>query len=145
MRLIGFEREDEAEQWARWHLEIDAPPRLFRAISAVDAAEDFVCVVVLTNFTSRNVDMNIVIRDKNAFRPKAMVEMFNFIFCYVFDRLGAVRATGLVRGKNLASKLICEHFGFKQEGIMRQSFENDDLHIYGFLADEYRTHKWYRG
>lgn len=146
MRFIGFEREDEAEQWARRQLQIDAPPTLFRALSSVDAQDEFLCVVVMTNFSARNIDMNIVISHKTALQPRGMVEMFNGVFGYAFEKLKVARVTGLLRGKNVESRRITEHFGFKAEGVMRRAFEdNDDLHIYGFLADEYRNHKWYRG
>lgn len=144
MRYVGLDLEDAAERWARERLQLDAPPRLFRAFSAVDS-EDFVCVVVLTGFSSRNIDMNIVIRDKVSVRPKETVKMFNGIFSYTFDHCRAKRVTGLLRGKNTESQRICRHFGFKPEGVVRQAFEDDDLHIYGFLADEFRSHAWYRG
>lgn len=61
MRFIGFEREDEAEAWARKKLEVEEAPSFFRAMSAVDDEGEFACVVVLTNFSSRNIDLNIVI------------------------------------------------------------------------------------
>lgn len=146
MKFIGFDREDEAENWARQQLQVDAPPTLFRAISAVDEHDEFMCVVVMTNFSARNLDMNIVISHKRAPRPKETVKMFNEIFGYAFNTLKVVRVTGLLRGRNLQSQRISKHFGFKLEGVMRQAFEDgDDLHIYGFLAEEYRSHKWYRG
>jgi hypothetical protein len=146
MKFIGFDREDEAEEWARKRLQIDAPPSLFRCLSAVDEDDEFMCVVVMTNFSARNIDLSIVISDKRAPRPKETVSMFNEIFGYVFDKLRVVRVTGLLRGKNVEAKRINEHFGFKPEGVVRKAFEDgDDLCIYGFLAEEYHNHKWFRG
>lgn len=144
MRYIGFEREEEAEQWARKKLNLLQPPEFFRAASAVDSSGEFVCVVVMTNFTARNVDLNIVI-DKTKVRPKGTIVMFNAIFGFLFEQLNVARVTGLLRGKNVDSRRITEHFGFKLEGIMREAFPDDDLHVYGFLADEYRAHAWHRG
>lgn len=144
MIYIGFEREEEAEIWARKKLGADKPS-FFRAFSAVDKAGKFLCVVIMTNFSSRNVDMNIVIDEKSKMRPKETIRMFNGIFKYIFDQLRLIRVTGLLRGKNEASKFLCKHLGFKLEGIMRKSFGDDDLHIYGFLADDFRSHAWYRG
>ena len=71
--------------------------------------------------------------------------MFNAIFGFLFEQLNVARVTGLLRGKNVESRRITEHFGFKLEGIMREAFPDDDLHVYGFLADEYRAHAWHRG
>ncbi len=144
MRFIGFEREKEAEAWARAKLELENEPEFFRAMSAVDENDEFVCVVVMTNFTPRNIDLNIAIGGKGLM-PKGMIVMFNGVFSFVFDKLHAARVTGLLRGKNTKSKKINEHFGFKLEGVMRKSFIDDDLHIYGFLAEDYHSHVWYRG
>jgi RimJ/RimL family protein N-acetyltransferase len=144
MRFIGFEREDEAEAWARAKLELENSPAFFRAMSAVDENDEFVCVVVMTNFTQRNIDLSIVIGGKGLM-PKGMLVMFNEVFGFVFDKLHVARVTGLLRGKNTQAKKINEHFGFKLEGVMRKSFIDDDLHIYGFLAEDYHSHVWYRG
>jgi RimJ/RimL family protein N-acetyltransferase len=144
MKFIGFQKEEEAELWARGKLNLDAPPGFFRAAAAIDEKGEFVCVVVMTNFTSRNVDLNIVI-DKKKVTPKETIVMFNGIFEFLFDKLGVARVTGLLRGKNLDSRRIAEHFGFTLEGVMRNSFADDDLFVYGFLAEEYRAHAWRRG
>lgn len=143
MRIIGFDREDEAEQWARERLGLDVAPSFCRAFSAVDENDQFVCVVVMTNFSARNIDLNIVM-DRKKMRPKGTVEMYNRIFSFVFNTAKAARATGLIRGKNIESKTAAEKFGFKLEGIMRKSFTDDDLHIYGLLAEDYYGHAWFR-
>lgn len=143
MNFIGFEREDEAHEWAKTRLGIERNPPFFRALSAVDEKGDFVCVVVLTNFSAMNVDVNIAISGK--FTPVAMVDMFNAVFSLIFDILHAERATGLTGGKNKLAQNIIERFGFKKEGVMRNAFKRDeDLVLYGFLAEEYHKHKWFR-
>lgn len=143
MRYIGFEREEEAESWARQRIQIKGMPGFFRAASAVDKNDEFVCVVVMTNFTSRNVDLSIAI-DAKKMLPKGTILMFNEIFGFVFDKLRADRVTGLVHGENEQAKKINEHFGFKLEGVMRKAFEGADMSIYGFLAEEYHSHPWRR-
>ena len=92
----------------------------------------------------RNIDLSIVMEKKKV-TPRGIIRMFNDVFGYVFNTLQAARVTGLLRGKNEEAKRINEHFGFKLEGVMRKAFDNDDLHIYGFLAEDYRSHAWYRG
>jgi RimJ/RimL family protein N-acetyltransferase len=144
MRFIGFEREEEAEAWARGRIGINEKPEFFRAMASVDSNDEFMFVVVLTNFTKRNVDINIAI-DGSKMAPRGTVEIFNEVFSFIFDKLHIARVTGLVKDKNKQSKNIVEHFGFKSEGVMREVFEDDNLHIYGFLAREYYSHKWYRG
>jgi hypothetical protein len=144
MKIIGFEKEEKAEKWARQKLNLQDPPTFFRAFSAVDKNDDFMCVVIMTNFTKRNIDLNIVM-DSMKMRPMSTIRMFNQIFGFIFDKLGVVRVTGLVADSNIKAKKINEHFGFKSEGVMRKALENDDLHIYGFLKEDYYSHTWYRG
>lgn len=144
MKYVGFDREEEAEKWARNKLELPAAPEFFRAAAAVDKAGEFVCVVVMTNFTPRNVDLNIVI-DKTKVRPKETIVMFNEVFGFLFNKLKVARVTGLLRGKNFDSFRVTEQFGFKLEGVMRKAFPDDDLYIYGFLAEEFHAHAWHRG
>lgn len=144
MRFIGFEREDDAELWARQKLDLDTAPEFFRAMAAVNEKDEFVCVVVMTNFTARNVDLNIAIDSKKV-TPRGTIEMFNGVFGFLFNQLHVARVTGLLRGSNLKAKRLNEHFGFKLEGVMRKAFSDDDLHIYGFLAEDYYSHAWRRG
>lgn len=145
MKVIGFEREEEAERWARKRLGLDQPPPFFRACSAVDDAGEFVCTVIMTNFTARNVDLNFVVAKGKKLLPRKTVELFNAVFSLVFEKLRAARVTGLVRGKNERCIRACKRLGFKLEGIMRKAFPDDDLHVYGFLAEEYQVHSWHRG
>ena len=71
--------------------------------------------------------------------------MFNGLFKMIFDELKAVRSTALVSESNIASQKFCEHLGFVKEGTMREAYDGDeDMHIYGFLANEYRQHDWCR-
>jgi len=144
MRYIGFYREDESESWAREKLELPAAPGFYRSVAAVDSNDEFVCVVVTTNFSPRNVDLNVVI-EKRKVTPKATVAMFNEVFSFLFNRLGTARVTGLIPSKNESSLRLAEHIGFKKEGVMRAALDDDDLHIYGFLVEEYRSHAWHRG
>jgi RimJ/RimL family protein N-acetyltransferase len=144
MKYIGFYREDEAESWAREKLDLPVSLGFYRAAAAVDGNDEFVCVVVMTNFSPRNVDFNVVI-EKRKFRPKAAIIMFNEIFDFVFNRLGVARVTGLIPSKNTDSCNLAEHFGFQLEGVMRAALDDDDVRIYSFLADEYRSHAWHRG
>jgi hypothetical protein len=144
MRYIGFEREEEAEAWARKKLALPYPPSFFRAIATVDHNNEFVFVVILTNFSDRNVDINIAI-EGDKMTPKCTIEIFNEVFHFLFDVLHLVRVTGLTGSENRKAKKIIEHFGFVSEGNMRKAYPNhEDLLVYGFLAEEYHQHRWYR-
>lgn len=146
MRFIGFDREDEAIEWAKERMGLSGPTGFCRAMSAVDSNDEFVLVVVMSNFTARNVDMHQASREGGkGFSPKVIVEMFNALFHYVFDQLNVARVTGLVRAKNAVARRFDEHLGFKLEGVMKEAFEDDDLCIYGFLRADFNNHRWYNG
>ena len=144
MKYIGYKNEEMAEKWARKYLGIKSAPKAFRALSCVDNNDDFVCVILLTNFTKRNIDVNIAANCN--WTPKSTIMMFNGLFKMIFDELKAVRSTALVAESNIASQKFCEHLGFVKEGTMRKAYDGDeDMHIYGFLNTEYRKHDWCRG
>ena len=145
MRFIGFEREDEALAWAKEIIGISHPTGFCRALSAVDGDENLCFVIVLSTFTSRNVDFHLAAVPGGKWAtPGQIVMMFNSVFQYIFDHLKAARATGLVRNKNTVAKRFVEHIGFTREGLMRNAFSDDDLCIYGFLAEDYLAHPWHR-
>ncbi len=143
MKFIGFSREEEAEKWARDKLGIKGNPEFFRAMSAVDDKGEFVCVAIFNNFTKRNIDVNFAAKEGYWSAPKETIKMFNAIFTYIFKISEAARATALVGENNLISKKFVAKLGFKHEGIMRRAYKNnEDLNIYGLLADEYKNHTW---
>jgi hypothetical protein len=146
MRYIGFEREEEAVEWAKKIIGIEGPTGFCRAVSAVDKDENFVFVIVVSNFTAINVDMHVAaLPGANWATPHEIVKMFNEMFSYFFQHLKIQRVTGLVRLSNVVAQLFCKHLGFKLEGIMRRAFVDDDLCIYGFLKEDFDSHKWRRG
>ena len=143
MKFIGFKKEEEAEKWAREKLGVKGIPEFFRAMSAVDENDEFVCVAIFSNFTKRNVDLNFAAKEGYWSAPKETIKMFNAIFTYIFKISEAARATALVGENNIISKKFVAKLGFKHEGVMRRAYENDeDLNIYGLLEEEYKNHAW---
>ena len=138
MRYIGYQDEEKAEKWASKHLGVKSSPEVFRALSSVNEKGDFACVILLTNFTKRNIDVNIV---ADCFlTPKSTIMMFNGLFQMVFDELKAVRSTALIASSNVACQKFVEQIGFQKEGIMRKAYNDDeDMHLYGFLENEYNN------
>ena len=146
MKFIGFDREDEAINWAKSRIGIDGPVGFCRALSAVDSSGNFTLVIVMSSFTKRNIDVHVATQDNGqGLVPKEGLRMFNEVFNYIFNELNAVRVTGLVKAGNKLSRRFVEHLGFMLEGIMREAFEDDDLCVYGFLKQDFEKHRWYHG
>ena len=145
MRVIGFDREDDAIAWAQQRIGIIAPVGFCRAYSAVNAAAEFVFVVVLSNFSRDNIDMHIAGRPGGeGLAPRAAVALFNGVFGYAFDQHKVARITGLVPAANKAAAEFDEHLGFVKEGCMRKALNGEDVLIYGFLREEFERHPWRR-
>jgi hypothetical protein len=145
MKFIGFERELEAIEWAKAILGIAQPTGFCRAFSAVNAEDDFVFVVVLSNFTNDGADMHTASFGNGKWAtPDETIKMFNAVFGYAFEHLKMMRITGLVAASNAKARKFDEHLGFVLEGTMRKALRGEDLCIYGFLAEDYFSHPWYR-
>ena len=146
MKYIGFEREDEAIEWAKGRIGIDGPVGFCRALSATDSAGNFTLVIVMSSFTRRNIDVHVATQpDGKGLVPREGLRMFNEVFDFIFNELKAVRVSGLVKAGNTVSRRFVEHLGFVLEGIMREAFEDDDLCVYGFLKKDFEKHRWYHG
>jgi len=144
MKYIGDHREEAAEKWARSRLGLKQAPKVFKALSAVDFNNEFTCVVLLTNFTKRNIDLNIA-GDRGWATPKLTIDLFNGVFDTIFNKLGAVRATALIAEDNVMSQRFVNHLGFADEGRMRKAYDGDkDMLIFGLLKEEYMSHDWCR-
>lgn len=136
------DREDAAIAWARERLGVQQSDGFARATWCCNKTGEFEAVIVLSNFTPRNVDVHIAAEPAFWRKPRAVRWLFNEAFGYIFNQLGAARATGLIRGCNTTCRTFVERLGFKFEGYMRSAFEDDGLSIYGFLKNEYLAHRW---
>lgn len=144
MRYVGFEREEEAEEWASSMLGKPKSYRFFRTMSCVDENGDFASVVVLTNFSQRNVDINLFI-DISKFTLSAAIDQFNDVFDFLFNKLKVSRVTALIGRTNMKMFNQVERYGFRYEGKMLRALDGgEDLLIYGMLPEDFINHKWYR-
>lgn len=142
MTEIGFIDEENAEAWARDRIGAPRAPGVFRAASIVEDGE-FVCVAVLSNFTSRNIDINFAASPRTWKLPKAFARLFNVVFGYAFSFPSVARVTGLVSMSNARCLRLIEKIGFVREGVMRDALPGADLAVYGFLPGEFRRHKMF--
>ena len=138
---MNVDREDLAIKWASGKIE-GSSPGLCKAFW-IESGGEFDAVAVLSGFTPRNVDLHIAIRPGGLSRNTGII-LFNSVFDYVFNTLGAARTTGLIKLSNRPARRFAEHLGFELEGVLRKAFDDDDLCIYGFLQRDYEAHKWFR-
>jgi len=58
------------------------------------------------------------------------------ILAYPFNQLQCVRITGITPLSNAKAQNLVKRLGFKQEGILRRGFVDDDAVIVGMLREE---------
>ena len=140
MKILRFERKDEAVAWAKKVIGIDGMSGDVTAISLLDDKGDFLAVTVFSAYTGTNIDMHIAARPKSHWLSRSF---FNASFELPFRVLEVPRVTGLIRAENLKAQRFVTRLGFQYEGRMRKAFpDGGDLMLYGLLREEYLKHPW---
>lgn len=140
MKILRFERNEEAVAWAKQIIGIDGMTGDVTSVSLVDDAGDFLAVTVFSSYTGTNIDMHIAARPKSHWLSRSY---FNAAFELPFLVLEVPRVTGLIRAENLDAQRFVSRLGFQYEGRMRKAFpDGGDLVLYGLLREEYLKHPW---
>ena len=140
MKILRFERNDEAVAWAKKVIGIEGISGDVTTISLVDDMDQFLAVTVFSSYTGTNIDMHIAARPKSHWLSRSF---FNASFELPFRVLEVPRITGLIRAENLKAQRFVTRLGFQYEGRMRKAFsDGQDLVLYGLLREEYLKHPW---
>jgi RimJ/RimL family protein N-acetyltransferase len=140
VKILRFERKDEAVAWAKKIIGIDGMSGDVTAISLLDDKGEFLAVTVFSAYTGTNIDMHIAARPKSHWLSRSF---FNASFELPFRVLEVPRVTGLIRAENLNAQRFVSRLGFQYEGRMRKAFpDGGDLVLYGLLREEYLKHPW---
>jgi len=140
VKILRFERKDEAVAWAKKVIGIDGMSGDVTAVSLLDDNGDFLAVTVFSAYTGTNIDMHIAARPKSHWLSRSF---FNASFELPFRVLEVPRVTGLIRAENLDAQRFVSRLGFQYEGRMRKAFpDGGDLVLYGLLREEYLKHPW---
>lgn len=90
--------------------------------------------VVYHNYRGTGIEGSIYTTDKRWCNRHNLYHIFH----YPFEQLGCKRFTAITQTRNQSSQTFLEKLGFKQEGLIRQAFEDDDGILYGMLREECR-------
>ena len=138
MKILRFERNDEAVAWAKGVIGIDGITKDVTTVSMVDDKDEFLAVTVFSAHTGTNIDMHIAARPKSHWLSRSF---FNASFELPFRVLQVPRVTGLIRAKNLDAQRFASRLGFQYEGRLRKAFpDGEDLILYSLLREEYLKH-----
>ncbi len=138
MSLV-FGRDEEVVQWAANKLRLRPLGELsalfvrpFTTIGVRDRLGRYSGAFIFNRFTGPDVELTVVgsgAITRHAFQAAAR---------YIFDDLGCVRVSAMIRDDNYRALAVAHKFGFKQEGIKRNGFKNKDAILLGLLKEEYR-------
>jgi RimJ/RimL family protein N-acetyltransferase len=135
MKTVVYERVEEMVAWAKAHMDGNN----FRDdATAIGVANDdeFVGVVVFDAFTTTGCWISVASDGNGRWLTR---EFIIKVFAYPFIQLGYPRLNAFVSVDNQASMALCEGFGFKREGVMRQAgAKGEDLVMLGMLKSECR-------
>lgn len=140
VKILRFDRQDEAIAWAKKRIGIEGMTGSTAAISLVDDDGEFLAATVYSAYTRTNIDMHIAAKPGYNWLSRSY---FNASFELPFLLLEVPRITGLIRPKNRIAQRFVKRLGFKYEGRIRKAFpDGDDVMLYGFLREEYLSHPW---
>lgn len=140
MKILRFERAEEAAAWAKKIIGIEGMTGAVTTVSLVDDNDEFVAVTVFSAYTRTNIDVHIATRPGSTLVTRSF---YNASFELPFVFLQVPRVTGLVRASNHAAQRFVTRLGFQYEGRMRKAFpDGEDLVLYGLLREEYLNHPW---
>jgi RimJ/RimL family protein N-acetyltransferase len=134
-RILG----DQDEQVAAWvcarvpMMELGDSP--YTAIGLLDQRGYLTAGLVYSNFTRGDVHVHIAILNRRSLTRHFIREGFR----YPFVQLGVRRCTVAVAASNVASVRFVKKLGFRQEGRLREWYENGDTAlVFGMLRHECR-------
>lgn len=91
-------------------------------------------VVLYENYTGEDIEISAV-----GFETGWLTRSLLFsLFAYPFGQLDCRRVTSRVLSSNRAARRLCEHMGFRQEGLLRKALHGEDIVVYGMLREECR-------
>ena len=129
--LYGY--DVEIAEWVADELNIDTFGKC-RAIAAFDES-GIIAGVVYHNYRSPLISMEMTIASVS---PKwANKRTIRAFFDYPFSQIGLARVTSITDVENQHSVAFQKRLGFKQEGLIRQGYENgNDAVLMGMLRKE---------
>lgn len=102
-----------------------------RAIGVVTKGQ-LIAGVVYSNFYGRDIQASIA-----STTPKwASKTVLRAMFQYPYLQLGCSRITAQTRGQNVKAQIFLRKLGFRQEGILRQWYTDDDAILFGQIKSE---------
>lgn len=95
-----------------------------------------VAAVGFSHFTGHDIELTVAGEGGSGSRG-----YLSTVFAYVFGQLGCVRCTIRTRASNARAIKLAARMGFKQEGVLRCGYGDEDALIFGLLRNEYVERK----
>lgn len=107
------------------------------AVVDEDNGDKLAALVVYSRFSGRDMEMSIV-----SWHPKwCSAKVLRILFHYPFEFAKCARVTATTRERATNVRRFLERIGFRQEGVVRKCYVDNDGVFYGMLREEC---KWLR-
>jgi len=103
----------------------------YRAIGVTHNGK-IIAGVVYNHFYGRDIQASIA----STTRKWANKAVLGAIFHYPYAQLACSRITAQTRGRNVQAQIFLRKLGFRQEGVMRQWYADDDAILFGQIKSE---------
>jgi RimJ/RimL family protein N-acetyltransferase len=134
--------EENENQWYDKILTCNIPTTVFGIVHIESSVLIGISVLNNINLIHREAEYAIFIGDSK-YRGKGFhIEALNLTLRFAFGQLGLNRIFIRILENNKGTIRLCEHHGFKREGLLRQSkFKNNCFHnevLMSMLRDEFK-------
>lgn len=145
MRLLGHRSEEDYRREEYKQLNGYATyNRSFLLFLLEDKASGLIigrCGLHNWNVEHRRSEIGYVMEDDNFKQKGLMTEALGVVITYGFNTLYLNRLEALVATDNVASLRLMQHYGFRQEGILKQHLfragQSGDSVLFALLQEEY--------
>jgi RimJ/RimL family protein N-acetyltransferase len=123
---------DQPERIATWVEQRIGTPQNFERYTAIglESGGELIAGAVFTGYT----DVNLMVHVAGT-RLWASPVFLRTLAHYAFRQCGVRRVTALTAAKNVRCRRLIERCGFELEGQMKHAMPDDDVVVYGVLAE----------
>lgn len=136
-KLVSESRDGPLMRWAGERCGVRfSPPAIVLAMLKNDVP---ISAAIFNDYTGENVELSFA---SDGFYSRRFLK---YLAEYAFVHLGCVRVTARSRASNTRVANQAHRLGFKQEGVQRRFYGDEDAILFGLLRDEagkmFRSHE----
>jgi len=129
---LHFGDDETVAAWAVGHIPHVDKIKEMTTIGVVNDRGKIVGAAVFHEYRGTDIQISCASESPKWISKKVL----RAIFSYPFKQLGCRRVTVMTPSKHAHMRQLIDRLGFKQEGILRDAYQDDDCVVYGMLRSE---------